>query len=331
MQQLRDMRDQITGGSKVPTELASGLPSFIKHDRHGRCRVSFFKVPLPVSKSLKIMGREIANKSSWADFNQHFMRQIKPQPNEPRLEWIKSIRGKKDGFRMIGGRHTVGYVEEAMHLILSRCLKDQFGVHSGIADWFLGYLETLEEDMGQQPHVDYEWEMLNTTVDHNCANSSDMARPMPHSAVIPVEESGCSLEIWPDVDFDRHCPGTERISSHLVEIPYGYGLMFRGDVVHSGGLGTGRDRILLGNQKLVYDKAAVGSNLRAHVYVYPKGGCFSHMVFPKITTTTPPLSTEPRQVSSLSLLFQNMSCVEANTIVIGHRPASDRATFPEEK
>ena len=148
------------------------------------------------------------------------------------------------------------------------------------------YLRTKDK-REQMAHVDHDHAYLSKEkkVAGNCpmpSCSSGTGRRrtchchyrhrMPYSFVMPLMEAGSWLLLWESMPLGYNWDGKSPIQQKRwvhVHIPMGYVFIFRGDVIHAGGL-------------IQHDDRFIGPNsLRYHGYIYPKRGGSTHFANPK--------------------------------------------------
>jgi hypothetical protein len=137
--------------------------------------------------------------------------------------------------------------------------------------YYLSFLMTKLESRVQEPHVDYPWARVLameeddgvgvggvatvegiSPVRYSLRTHGKLCRKyrdrVPFVLFFPLCDGGMRLELWKD-DFEDRPLGT------IVDIPIGFGLLARGDVIHAGGF-------LMDSES---------GDMRAHLYVYRNG------------------------------------------------------------
>lgn len=161
-------------------------------------------------------------------------------------------------------------------------------------------LNTLLHDMGflgqQGQHVTYKLNFMHTKREypqrgHVDFPLNDLSRDamglrtrlpfeqrVPWVVVFPTAESGMTLQVWPSASIENF--SQDPVTGTLVEIPFGKGLILRGDVVHSGCFKTNDD----GNPRVhlyVYQSGGIEAELTpGNVYKFPDGTPFENVFIP---------------------------------------------------
>ena len=122
-------------------------------------------------------------------------------------------------------------------------------------DFTAGLLVTARRWSAQPSHMDFPEYMVCRNL-HSVQNGP-FETQAPYVLELPVYHCGMKIEIWPDADFASCVSEGKKIPGVVVNVPLGYALLFRGDVVHAGGFLQANDTSLMGQ--------------RWHFYLYPPG------------------------------------------------------------
>ena len=245
-----------SGGEVAPksgatTAMVAVVPASVAVGLDGKQRLSSFDIGADLTKGLKPLATEV-----FSDCFERFqaMKQMKPSRDKPKLEWAKPTAGtrKKRDCTVLGGPEGVLALEEAIDALMCN-VRVSMGLTTNWFTWCLGHLETLIHNGSQLPHVDCEWLSIDKKgtgtrgrcrrcgLRRQCACPHEMR--VPFSVVIPLDPAGCWIEVWPEVDLTGGLRGMSQVPSEIIHIPCGQGFVFRGDVVHAGGLGDGNMRV----------------------------------------------------------------------------------------
>ena len=235
------------------------LPSSVTQDTDGFTRARSFVIPPAVVKRtwqlVKLANLEMHAISNGGLRSATF-------GEAPRLQQLKSILRHKSEFLPL-----VKEVEGALDGVMRGCLRDMGVNYKGDIVWKAGYLVTKEEDP-QLVHTDFDPD----AVDRRKGNWGGRARKhgsgkkfsdvVPYVMEFPLTAEGLRLEFWTDEAWDtiNDCRDIENAVVHegtIIRIPKFQAIMFRGDVLHSGGFKR---------------RAKHYGNARFHIYVYLPGG-----------------------------------------------------------
>ena len=225
-------------------------------------RVSYFNVNKDLIHWLKLVGSLKTKGRSWDRFNNGSLHTQKAE--SPALGWLKHV-SKTITLKHVGGVSEIEEMEQTIKETLECAMREGLCIDAGVSDWYLGFLSTLKEDHGQEFHVDYKTRILKcegNTGGRKCVVCGQRRcccsyeKRVPYTVLIPLEPGGSQIKICEHVNIFV-APSVDNMThSHTVHIPFGHGIIFRGDVLHSGALGCG--------------------DLRAHLYVYTGSGGIQH-------------------------------------------------------
>lgn len=250
------------------------LPSHVRKGRDGTCRCSCFDIPKQVPVALRYLLR-VANVATASS----------PQWNRISNGSLESItlgaHGVGDKMQPLSARlkhkglsHLVCVaesVQEYLDVYVAKCLGAMGIRDSGELRWTMGFLQSLDSDH-QRPHCDFDWTMLRKGGRTRVAP----AEMMPFVLEFPLCADGLQLELFPETENGGGIviDGKSPLFGHVLSLPIGKAVVFRGDVVHAGGFKRGRSLRGKGQVRSPSSKLYVcaGNNLRCHIYIYQRKG-----------------------------------------------------------
>ena len=235
-----------------------GLPKSIVHDFLGKGRMRKCTVPEVITTNLRYLLRETGfvqgtEKYSKISHNGLLVHTLKGLPK------LQELKGMLD----INNNHLVELcdsLEECIEAFLS-CKMKEFGVQSGICNWRVGVLKSVDNDP-QGAHCGF----MPESVDQRSLNQgsrnkhidSSFKESVPYLFAFPLYAEGLKMEVWPDHAWEvvRNGMKAKKVQGSIISLSLGDGLLVRGDVIHAGGFISGFKN----------------GNLRCHIYIYLNGG-----------------------------------------------------------
>mmetsp|Transcript_14256 Transcript_14256/g.29567 ORF Transcript_14256/g.29567 Transcript_14256/m.29567 type:complete len:301 (-) Transcript_14256:2169-3071(-) len=156
--------------------------------------------------------------------------------------------------------------ELAKHLMEMGCMPN-----AQAAEFYLSFLKS-SSSVAQDPHIDFNWEIVQQPTQESSQDSSLNNRNSPRHrklpymervpfvSFFPLTESGMQVEVWKArANHSDYIDGED--DGVLVHIPMGVLFMVRGDVVHAGGFMASGEAT-----------AKSRGDPRGHLYIYRNTG-----------------------------------------------------------
>lgn len=153
-----------------------------------------------------------------------------------------------------------GEARKELRSVIKNLLRDMGegylgGNHQSI-DFLVGGVRGVY-DRPQGPHIDYDWSHVSELAfpcKAKCRARLPFVQRVPFLMFFPLSDTDMFLEVWKDVDFAKLENG-KKVKSTILRIPFGKGLILRGDTIHAGGIMT-----------------HCNGHPRFHMYLYQSGG-----------------------------------------------------------